>query len=259
MYFKTIIILALISLCKTSIVKFNKSDLKKFVSDSESDIEIIKVDEEDILEIDSESDIEIIEVDDENLFKIFLQKNNVTKNDTEYLQKYFDDYKNEVYQLLVKDGFYTWRIHKFSSYIPDLLVWETMATAFNFWETITQIKFVYSTDTRTNIKIMFTNPIHTMSTGHACVEFEDNTLAHAYYPDTPFFGEMHFNDRQLFDANKNQNSFSLLRVAIHEIGHLLGLRHNDRRSSIMYPYESPNMHHRLNLNMFDWEDKMNFF
>lgn len=276
MDFKTVTIvvltISLIGISESRNININKTSLKKFLS--EDVVEIEKFEDKDVLtfvldmldnpENNTNNDTDIIkfvlDTDDENtnLFNVFLKNKNISKTETEFLQKYFDEYNADFGNLIIKNGRFTWRINRYSSYLPDLNVWETINTAFEFWESITKIRFQYKNDYKTDIKIMFTDYQHLMSNGYPCETFYQGTLAHAYYPDTPFAGEMHFNDHQIFDKDKRSYSYSLLRVAVHEIGHLLGLRHNDRKFSIMYPYEGYNKHHRLNLNLFDVYDKKNF-
>lgn len=49
-------------------------------------------------------------------------------------------------------------------------------------------------------------------------------------------GEIHFDDDENY--REDGSGINLLKVAVHEVGHVLGLLHNDRRHSIMYPIYS---------------------
>ncbi|KAG9470080.1 hypothetical protein GDO78_018933 [Eleutherodactylus coqui] len=59
-------------------------------------------------------------------------------------------------------------------------------------------------------------------------------FAHAW-----FLGDIHFDDDEHFTAPSNDNGISLLKVAVHEIGHVLGLSHIHRTGSIMQPNYIP--------------------
>lgn len=67
-----------------------------------------------------------------------------------------------------------------------------------------------------------------------------NILAHAFYPYEmdSFGGDIHFDE----DENWKENSTDLadgvdfFAVAVHELGHSLGLAHSPIYSSIMFPY-----------------------
>jgi len=66
-----------------------------------------------------------------------------------------------------------------------------------------------------------------------------NVLAHAYYPappnPEPIAGDVHFDDDDAWHAGSYVDLFS---VALHELGHSLGLGHSDNPNAVMYPYYS---------------------
>jgi hypothetical protein len=62
-------------------------------------------------------------------------------------------------------------------------------------------------------------------------------LAHTFYPapsnPEPIAGDMHFDDSESWHVGANTDLFS---VALHELGHALGLGHSDNPNDVMYPY-----------------------
>ncbi|XP_063819378.1 matrix metalloproteinase-21 [Pseudophryne corroboree] len=71
-------------------------------------------------------------------------------------------------------------------------------------------------------------------------------FAHAW-----FLGDIHFDDDEHFTAPSSDNGISLLKVAVHEIGHVLGLSHIHRAGSIMQPNYIP----RESGFELDWSDR----
>lgn len=68
-----------------------------------------------------------------------------------------------------------------------------------------------------------------------------NTLAHAFFPPPcggSNAGDLHFDDGETWVLDPSASGILLLQVAIHEIGHLLGLSHSQNQSAIMYAYYS---------------------
>ena len=74
----------------------------------------------------------------------------------------------------------------------------------------------------------------------------NGVLAHAFFPE---FGDVHFDDDETFTdgVSTGKNLFS---VALHEIGHLLGLKHSVKSDAIMHGTYKP-----YNQNMTLTEDE----
>uniref|UniRef100_A0A3B3I6Z3 Matrix metallopeptidase 21 n=2 Tax=Oryzias latipes TaxID=8090 RepID=A0A3B3I6Z3_ORYLA len=107
--------------------------------------------------------------------------------------------------------------------------------AFRMWSEVSPLEFVE--DTRSpleeiDIKLGFGTGRHL-----GCNQKFDGTgqeFAHAW-----FLGDIHFDDDEHFTAPNAGNGISLLKVAVHEIGHVLGLPHIYRPGSIMQPSYLP--------------------
>ena len=82
----------------------------------------------------------------------------------------------------------------------------------------------------------------------AYLKNKKNVLAYAYFPKTSKQGKIVFNEDYLWSINGRNNSYNMVHVLIHELGHSLGLTHDvsDRNSVMWYQYNG-----RMNLTKYD--------
>ncbi|XP_053197250.1 matrix metallopeptidase-21 [Scomber japonicus] len=119
--------------------------------------------------------------------------------------------------------------------------------AFRMWSEVSPLEFVE--DTRSplediDIRLGFGTGRHL-----GCNQRFDGTgqeFAHAW-----FLGDIHFDDDEHFTHPNAGSGISLLKVTVHEIGHVLGLPHIYRPGSIMQPSYLP---HESGFEM-DWMDR----
>ncbi|CAO1426097.1 unnamed protein product [Diamesa hyperborea] len=131
----------------------------------------------------------------------------------------------------------TYYIANWSSKIQEEKMIKWLEIAFNAWGIYSNLKFKRSFDPSADIIVAFGSGYHG---DNYRFDGPGNILAHAFYPyeDNEFGGDIHFDN----DENWNENATDLsegvdfLTVAVHELGHSLGLAHSPVYSSIMFPY-----------------------
>jgi regulation of enolase protein 1 (concanavalin A-like superfamily) len=68
--------------------------------------------------------------------------------------------------------------------------------------------------------------------------FSADTLAHTFYPapwaPESIAGDMHFNENYLWGV-RDETRYDIFSVALHELGHALGLAHSSNPGAVMYP------------------------
>ena len=76
------------------------------------------------------------------------------------------------------------------------------------------------------------------------MQYLGKILAHAFFP--RYGGDLHFDDDELWSVDKSGPGLDLYAVAVHEIGHALGLKHSHEPAAIMAPfyhtYTGENLH-----------------
>uniref|UniRef100_A0A8I5ZTA4 Matrix metallopeptidase 12 n=1 Tax=Rattus norvegicus TaxID=10116 RepID=A0A8I5ZTA4_RAT len=132
----------------------------------------------------------------------------------------------------------TYRIY---NYTPDMKradVDYIFQKAFQVWSDVTPLRFRKIHKGEADITILFAFGDHG--------DFYDfdgkgGTLAHAFYPGPGIQGDAHFDEAETW--TKSFQGTNLFLVAVHELGHSLGLPHSNNPKSIMYPtyrYLHPN-------------------
>eukprot|EP00111_Clytia_hemisphaerica_P023902 TCONS_00070408-protein len=129
---------------------------------------------------------------------------------------------------------------------------DVMTQSFDKWHKITNLNFkkLEHTDaTEADIVVKFGvgshgDPYHFDGRG--------GTLAHAFYPhnNLGLSGDVHFDDDEVYTIGSSQGK-SLLWVAVHEIGHSIGLEHSNLREAVMYPWYRGNGGRDFDLNEDD--------
>ncbi|MCL7022335.1 hypothetical protein MKW94_029300 [Papaver nudicaule] len=121
--------------------------------------------------------------------------------------------------------------YQFSSTIPvtDLKTLKTVSSrAFARWAEVSHFTFSEATD-EADIVIGFYSGDHGDGSSF---DGPGGMLAHSF---SPTDGRLHFDADENWSTNPGQDMMDLETVAVHEIGHLLGLEHSSEPKAIMYP------------------------
>lgn len=131
--------------------------------------------------------------------------------------------------------------YRINNYTPDMRredVDFVIQKAFQVWSNVTPLKFRKINIHEADIMIRFAFGAHG---DFSPFDGKGGILAHAYGPGPGIGGDTHFDEAEIW--TKTYRGTNLFLVAVHEIGHSLGLDHSRNPKAIMFPtysYIDPN-------------------
>lgn len=132
--------------------------------------------------------------------------------------------------------------YNFSNFTGDLtqqVIIANIRRAFQAWSAVCFLTFTEVSGTG-DIAIAFVTGNHGDGAQNA-FDGPGNVLAHGFYPPPnggAIAGDLHFDDAETWTTNNPPTGFDFLSVAIHEIGHTLGLDHSADANAIMFAFYS---------------------
>ncbi|KAL9970686.1 hypothetical protein ACROYT_G023097 [Oculina patagonica] len=120
--------------------------------------------------------------------------------------------------------------------LPRATQEQVIKRALQYWSEVSPLTFSRSYDpSRADLKMSFGPGSHEGTEAENTCGYpfdgEGGVLAHAFAPSD---GRLHFDEAEKFTDLTDEGT-NLLYVAVHEIGHNLGLRHSSVRDAVMYP------------------------
>lgn len=133
--------------------------------------------------------------------------------------------------------------------MPGSRAQDIVRNAFGTWAGVADLQFIeVNAGNSPDFRIAWRSGNHGDGSGF---DGPGNTLAHAFFPPPcggPNAGDLHFDEAERWIEDPGASGILLQQVAIHEIGHLLGLSHSRVQAAIMYAYYAPD---RVNLHQDD--------
>lgn len=130
--------------------------------------------------------------------------------------------------------------YRFAGGTRDLADWQgPIRRAMDSWEAAAAVAFVPAGDGPVDVTIGFVQGCHHPNVwGHSCFDGQGPVLAHATLGDgTPAHNYLHFDDGQVWVDDPfalPPAAFDLETVALHELGHVLGINHLPQIEAVMH-------------------------
>ncbi|HLF76727.1 MAG TPA: matrixin family metalloprotease, partial [Dehalococcoidia bacterium] len=117
---------------------------------------------------------------------------------------------------------------------------EIIRSAFQRWQDVSGLTFTEQAAGTTNLTVGFYHGSHGDGTPFDAQGGPDgNTLAHGFFPPPiggTWAGALHFDEFEQWKDQPGGAGIRLYNVALHEIGHCLGLSHSQDNSAIMFAF-----------------------
>ncbi len=117
--------------------------------------------------------------------------------------------------------------------------YDEIRNAFAAWQAVSDIQFIEVTDSGTAFDAIGAQG-HIRIGGHIITSTNGNVLAHAYFPPplggNTLEGDLHFDIQDNWQCTAGAGKIDIGIVALHEIGHSIGLRHEPTILAVMNPF-----------------------